>query len=272
MALRTSHWQEKHWQKHIGYALRALWLGLPCWALAQAQAVEHKHARIVAPQAALHAAAPTGHASLAAPAASESAATTMKPPAVSPTVVAASATASSATPACFDEAQWRALQRSTAHANGLGQGVADKVLLYVWSPRMVFSAVHAHQVQQEAQALGLRFVPVHDGRLPAEEVAQALAVLPQKLQKPQHLVPGSAVPQSYSHPLQTSVPLCAPSLVARDAYRHFPTAWVVQHGSFHPVPLVSAMPPRFWRMGLLERLQPQQELQQSQSLPDAAQQ
>ena len=123
---------------------------------------------------------------------------------------------------------------------------------------MVFSAVHAHEVQQEAQALGLRFVPVHDGRLPAEEVAQALAVLPhklQKLQKQQNLVPGSAAPQLYSHPLQMSVPLCAPSLVERDAYRHFPTAWVVQQGGFHPVPLVSAMPPRFWRMGLQQRLQ-----------------
>lgn len=198
----------------------------------------------------------------------------MQQSAVLPTVVAASAAVPSATRACFDEAQWLALQRSTAHPAGQGaeQGAVSKALFYVWSPRMVFSAVHAHEVQQEAQALGLRFVPVHDGRLPAEEVAQALAVLPQKLQKPQHLVPGSAVPQSYSHPLQTSVPLCAPSLVQRDAYRHFPTAWVVQHGSFHPVPLVSAMPPRFWRMGLLERLQPQQELQQSQSVPDAAQQ
>lgn len=259
MALRTTHWQ-----KHVGYALRAVWLGLPCWALAQTQAaVEHHHEQHAAPQAGLHA---------AAPAASESAATTMKQPAALPTVAAASATVPSAMPTCFGEAQWLALQRSTAHP--FGQGAADKVLLYVWSPRMVFSAVHAHEVQQEAQALGLRFVPVHDGRLPAEEVAQALAVLPQKLQKPQNLVPGSAAPQPHSHlhphPLQTSVPLCAPSLVERDAYRHFPTAWVVQHGSFHPVPLVSAMPPRFWRMGLLERLQPQPKLQRSQSAPDAA--
>lgn len=188
--------------------------------------------------------------------------------------VAASAAVPLAAPACFDEAQWRALQRSTAHPAGQGaeQGAVSKALLYVWSPRMVFSAVHAHEVQQEAQALGLRFVPVHDGRLPAEEVAQTLAVLPQKLQKPQNLAPGRAAPQPYSHPLQTSVPLCAPSLVEHDAYRHFPTAWVVQHGSFHPVPLVSAMPPRFWRMGLLERLQPQQKSPRSQSVSDAARQ
>lgn len=155
-----------------------------------------------------------------------------------------------ATPACFGEEQWQALQRSTAAPAGQPARKAQsaqKALLYVWSPRMVFSAVHAHEVQQEAQALGLRFVPVHDGRLPAEEVAQALSVLPHKLP------PGSRAPSP--HPLQASQPLCAPSLVERDAYRHFPTAWVVQQGGFHPVPLVSAMPPQFWKMGLQQRMQ-----------------
>ncbi len=154
-------------------------------------------------------------------------------------------------PACFGEEQWQALQRSTAapaSQPAQKEQKEQKALLYVWSPRMVFSAVHAHEVQQEAQALGLRFVPVHDGRLPAEEVAQALSVLPQKLP------PGRAAP--HPHPLQASQPLCAPSLVERDAYRHFPTAWVVQQGGFHPVPLVSAMPPAFWKMGLQQRMQP----------------
>ncbi|MDO5653398.1 MAG: hypothetical protein Q4G39_04770 [Brachymonas sp.] len=149
-----------------------------------------------------------------------------------------------AQPPCFDEAQWQTLQRSSADTTATP---LHKALLYVWSPRMVFSAVHAHEVQQVAQSLGLRFVPVHDGTLPAQEVSDALAVLPQRLPA------GSVVPDP--HPLQASVPLCAPSLVERDAYRHFPTAWVVQDGSFHPVPLVSAMPPRFWKMGLQQRLQ-----------------
>ncbi len=147
-------------------------------------------------------------------------------------------------PACFGEEQWQALQRSTAS----GSSVTSRgALLYVWSPRMVFSAIHAHEVRQEAQALGLRFVPVHDGRLPAEEVVQALAVLPQRLP--------DGRPLSGPHPLQASIPLCAPSLIERDAYRHYPTAWVVQQGGFHPVPLVSAMPARFWKMGLLQRLE-----------------
>lgn len=158
---------------------------------------------------------------------------------------AAQASAQTDGPACFDEEQWQALQRSTA----IGSFVTSRgALLYVWSPRMVFSAIHAHEVQQEAQALGLRFVPVHDGRLPAEEVAQALAVLPQRL-------PEGSSPLSGPHPLQASIPLCAQSLIERDAYRHYPTAWVVQQGGFHPVPLVSAMPVRFWKMGLLQRLE-----------------
>lgn len=230
---------------NLGPAVRALWLGLPWLLCAQAPAAL--------------ASAPTAQAEPAA-----SAAPVLTPAALAPAGATATEIASRAATKCFDEAQWQALQRSTAQS---AKQHAGKALLYVWSPRMVFSAVHAHEVQQEAQALGLRFVPVHDGRLPAEEVAQALAVLPQKLQKQQNLVPGSAALQSHlrPHPLQASVPLCAPSLVERDAYRHFPTAWVVQHGSFHPVPLVSAMPPRFWRMGLLERLQPQPELQRLQN-------
>ena len=157
---------------------------------------------------------------------------------------AAQAGAQTDATACFGEEQWQALQHSTAS----GSFVASRgALLYVWSPRMVFSAIHAHEVQQEAQALGLRFVPVHDGRLPTEEVAQALAVLPQRLPE------GTLL--SGPHPLQASIPLCAQSLIERDAYRHYPTAWVVQQGGFHPVPLVSAMPGRFWKMGLLQRLE-----------------
>ena len=66
---------------------------------------------------------------------------------------------------CFDETQWKALQQ---------QSEARPALLYVWSPRMVLSAVHADQVQTVARQEGLRMVPVHDHRVPAEEVSQAL--------------------------------------------------------------------------------------------------
>ncbi len=128
--------------------------------------------------------------------------------------------------ACFSQADWQQLQQQPS-------------LLYVWSPRMVLSALHAHEVQAEAAALGLRWVAVHDHRLPAQEVAQAL----------QHL------PPEVRSVLQHTRPLCEHhSLLDLDAYRHFPTAWVAQQGRFHPSAMVSAMPTKWWRYGLQLRL------------------
>lgn len=134
---------------------------------------------------------------------------------------------------CFSEADWQALQRSTARTGASG------VLLYVWSPRMVLAAVHAHEVAQVAAEEGLQFVPVHDGRLPPAELQQALQALAQRQ-------------QSLGQPdvLASTRAFCTPSLVQQDAYRHFPTAWLVQAGRHHPVPLVSAMPPEYWRLGI----------------------
>lgn len=135
---------------------------------------------------------------------------------------------------CFDETQWKALQQ---------QSEARPALLYVWSPRMVLSAVHADQVQTVARQEGLRMVPVHDHRVPAEEVLQALQRLRQ-----QNAAAADA--------LTSSVPLCNQSLVQQDAYRHFPTAWVVRKGSAHSLPLVAAMPMPYWRQGIRLRMLP----------------
>ena len=133
---------------------------------------------------------------------------------------------------CLDEAQWQALQQ---------QSGTQPVLLYVWSPRMVLSAVHADQVQLVARQEGLKLVPVHDHRVPAGEVMQALQRLRQQ-------TPAAA------EALAGSVPLCSESLVQQDAYRHFPTAWVVRKGSAHPRPLVAAMPMPYWRQGIRLRM------------------
>lgn len=134
--------------------------------------------------------------------------------------------------ACLDEAQWQTLQQ---------QSEVQPALLYVWSPRMVLSAVHADQVQTVARQEGLRMVPVHDHRVPAEEVSQALQRLRQ-----QNAAAADA--------LAGSVPLCNEDLVQQDAYRHFPTAWVVRKGSAHPRPLVAAMPMPYWRQGIRLRM------------------
>ena len=136
---------------------------------------------------------------------------------------------------CLDDAGVQRLLAESRH---------HPILLYVWSPRMVLSAEHAHEVAAVAADMGVQFVPVHDGRVPSTEIQEAVQA-----------VPARAAIRPEQNVLVHSQPLCAPVLEQRDSYRHFPTAWVVQQGSFHPVPLVSAMPPQFWRMGLQQRLQ-----------------
>jgi hypothetical protein len=130
-------------------------------------------------------------------------------------------------------------------------------LVYVWSPRMVLSAQHAAQVQQQATAAGLGWQPVHDPQLPPEERLAALAKLAQ------------TYPAS-SQVLQNSQPLCDAQLIARDALRHFPTAFVWRDapnsetlpGEALPArgwagtPIVGAMPAPFWAGALRERLLP----------------
>ena len=148
---------------------------------------------------------------------------------------------------CFSDTDWQALQRSTA-----ADGEARPVLLYVWSPRMVLSAQHAAEVRQVAVDLGVDWLPVHDGRVPAGEIREAVQTL--------DVADRQALAQSQ--------PLCARELIDADAWRHFPTAWLVQQGRADTRPLVSAMPPVYWRLGLQERLLPVTTTQnQEQHLP-----
>lgn len=136
--------------------------------------------------------------------------------------------------------QWQAV---TAHwpVPTAGQG---RVLLYLWSPRMVLSVQQAAQVQQVAAVQGLRWQAALDPRVPAEEAAAALA---------------AASPAAQAA-LGTSPPLCdAALLVQGQSLRHFPTAWVwrftAQAGwQVQGQPIVSAMPPAFWQQALAERL------------------
>lgn len=116
-----------------------------------------------------------------------------------------------------------------------------KALVYVWSPRMVLSATEAGQALSGATALGLGFVPVVDGRLPLAEWQSALARLAD-------LAPFSA------EALAQTRPLCASALISNDAYRHFPTGFLVVKNRVHPAPLTGAMPTEFWREGLRLRL------------------
>ena len=120
------------------------------------------------------------------------------------------------------------------------------VLLYLWSPRMVLSVQHAHAVQQVAQSLGLQWLAVRDPRLPQAEAEAALASLPAA---------------QALHPVQA---LCDQGLLMQaQTLRHFPTAWVFRREVANEyagvawqqqgLPIVSAMPPVFWRQAILER-------------------
>jgi len=135
--------------------------------------------------------------------------------------------------ACFDDEKLNI----QAHSSQGGPGS----LLYVWSPRMVLSATQAHLAADAAKATGLTFVPLVDGRLPASEWQSALRTL--------------AVTQPKdAEALATTEPLCSAKLVEKDAYAHFPMAFVVKSGELHPNRLIGAMPEQFWAQGIQERL------------------
>ena len=117
-------------------------------------------------------------------------------------------------------------------------------LLYLWSPRMVLSVLHAAAVQQVARQQGLVWVAAADPRVPVDEWQAALA----------------AAPAAAQMALRDSQPLCDVRLLAQaQTLRHFPTAWVY---TFSPeagwqvqgTPIVSAMPPAFWQEAVAERL------------------
>lgn len=133
--------------------------------------------------------------------------------------------------ACFDDENLSKLV-SDSHPS----------LIYVWSPRMVLSVTQAHLAAEQAKSLGLPFVPVVDGRLPVSEWQAALSNM-------------AANPAVDASVLSASEPLCSPQLIEKDAYLHFPTAFVLQNGHIHPQKLVGAMPTNFWRMGIKTRLE-----------------
>lgn len=146
--------------------------------------------------------------------------------------------------ACFNAQNPSALERH----------LAQNALVYIWSPRMVLSAQHAADAQQQATLAGLRWVAVHDPAVPADERVAALAQLART-----H--PASA------QALGDSRTLCDAQLIARDALRHFPSAFIwrgaaVDGHAALPIqgwvgtPIVGAMPAAFWAMALRERLLP----------------
>ncbi len=115
-----------------------------------------------------------------------------------------------------------------------------QALVYVWSPRMVLSALEAKNAAEQAKQLSYTFIPVVDGRLPVQEWQAALSRL-------QNLSPISA------QVLAPSQALCANGLIHNLAYRHFPTAYFIWQGKTAGHPIVGAMPSEFWQMAIEQR-------------------
>ena len=106
-------------------------------------------------------------------------------------------------------------------------------VIYVWSPRMALSALHADDVAEQARAAGLAFVPIVDGRVPAAEWRSAVQAV--GLTKP-----------GLGDSLKISRSLCGERLTTLDAYQHFPSVFLVRSGQLQPGKWTGAMNPSTW--------------------------
>ena len=129
--------------------------------------------------------------------------------------------------ACFDDKKLAQLQAASTAQRG--------TLIYVWSPRMVYSVQNMATASRAAAVAGLDFVVVRaDAAEPHPPVDLA--------------TPPFVPPQDFSQML------CSPRLTALDAQRHFPTAFVVNSSQIHRFPIVGAMPYEAWTSSIAQRL------------------
>ncbi len=146
---------------------------------------------------------------------------------------------------CFDDQKLLDLQHGAQPRS---------TLVYVWSPRMSYSADNVATASRAAASAGLDFVVVHDTRVPSEEISQANAAS-QKPTSPFGSASSLATPPFVS-PLNASKPLCAKQLIQNEALRHFPSAFVVGKQGVHQHPIVGAMPLDAWMSSIQQRLGP----------------
>lgn len=129
---------------------------------------------------------------------------------------------------CFDDQSLADLLSHSAQQRG--------ALVYVWSPRMVYSVQNMTLASRAAAAAGLDFVVLHDMRVPPAEID--LATPP------------------FLPLIDSSRALCAKELIHREALRHFPTAFVIGPQGLHAHAIVGAMPAGAWASSISARLQP----------------
>ena len=126
---------------------------------------------------------------------------------------------------CFDDRKLAALlaEVSSGEAHDSSRGA----LIYVWSPRMAYSVHNMEAAAHAAEASGLKFVALHDPRVPTSEM--------------------STFPIAYQA-------MCSQRLMTSDALRHFPSAFVVNQRGIHRHPIVGAMPASAWASSIAHRL------------------
>jgi hypothetical protein len=148
---------------------------------------------------------------------------------------------------CFDDV--KLVQASGVDTVDVGVNLAQSNwqgrLLYVWSPRMVLSAQYAASAQRQAVLQGLQFVALHDANVPEAELRAALGRL-QHSDQVQYATSAQALAQSQ--------PLCAQTLLQRNALRHFPTAFVQRTDGLHRHAIIGAMPEAAWASSIAQRL------------------
>jgi hypothetical protein len=147
---------------------------------------------------------------------------------------------------CFDDIKLANIQAQSKRG----------AMVYVWSPRMVYSVEQMTIAARAAAVNGLDFVVVNDGRVPAKELLSLQS-------KPSFSQSGAEISIT-EHDLATppyfpltdeSVPLCAAELLNNEALRHFPTAFIVTTLGVHRHPIVGAMPAGAWLSSIAQRLQ-----------------
>lgn len=126
---------------------------------------------------------------------------------------------------CWTDADLSALEKTNVNA-----------VIYVWSPRMALSLLHAAEVASQARAAGLIFIPLVDSRVPTAEWRLAL----------QAATDLSMSTSLHFKPLEPSRVLCASRLIDLDAYLHFPSGFLVKSGQLQQAKWTGAMNARVW--------------------------
>ena len=123
---------------------------------------------------------------------------------------------------CFSDADLSALEKTQV-----------STVVYVWSPRMALSVLHADEAAQQAREAGLAFVSVADGRVPEPEWRAALDA-------------ANATRPGVGRNLQAAQRDCSSRLAALDAYQHFPSVFLVRSGQLQPNKWTGAMHQTIW--------------------------